>query len=54
MFKSPLPKPVISCYQALSLAITKTLKKEEIINNYLTIQSKILFDCLDDGQAKES
>lgn len=48
--KSPLPRPAIRCYQMLSLAMSKALLKEETNNGYLTEQSKILIDFIDEHQ----
>jgi hypothetical protein len=49
-----LPKPVIRCYQSLSLTICKALLKEETNSEYLTNQSKILNDFIDDHQNIDS
>jgi hypothetical protein len=38
---------VIKCYQSLSLAISKALLVEETNSQYLTYQSKILHDSID-------
>ena len=54
VIKSPLPKPVIRCYQSLSLTICKALLKEETNSEYLTNQSKILNDFIDDHQNIDS
>ncbi|CAF0863859.1 unnamed protein product [Brachionus calyciflorus] len=48
--KSPLPRPAIKCYQMLSLAISKSLLKEETNSGYLTQQSRILVDFIDEHQ----
>merc|ERR1719468_384677 len=42
--RSPLPRPVIRCYQTLSLSIAKALMKEESNAEYLSNQAKILND----------
>lgn len=47
LLKSPLPKPVISCYQNLSVSISNALKKEEIDNKYLSQQSKKILELID-------
>lgn len=48
--RSPLPRPVIKCYQMFSLAISKSLLKEETNSGYLSYQSKMLQDFLDEHQ----
>lgn len=48
--RSPLPRPAIRCYQMLSLAISKSLLKEERNSGYLTHQAKMLQDFLDEHQ----
>ncbi len=42
--KSPLPRPVIQCYQTLSLSIAKALMKEESNAKYISNQTKIFND----------
>jgi len=48
--KSPLPRPVINCYQKLSLSIAKVLMKEEANDNYLSNQAKLLNDFICEHQ----
>lgn len=48
--RSPLPRPVIRCYQTLSLSIAKALMKEESNDNYLSNQAKILNDFIMEHQ----
>ncbi len=48
--KSPLPRPVIHCYQTLSLSIAKVLMKEEANDNYLSNQAKLLNDFICEHQ----
>jgi len=45
-----LPRPVIRCYQALSLAIARAFMKEESNSGYLSNQSKILNDYVGIGE----
>lgn len=48
--RSPLPRPVIRCYQTLSLTIAKALMKEESNASYLSGQAKILNDSICEHQ----